>query len=148
MKTYKDYFVYRDMDEYVRGQKMKILICLSIVLLLTITGTWGCGTNTTTGTQRSPLEQAKLAYVDASIAYEATMNALVDLRSAHRITDAQWVQIDNLQTQVIRTTPLIKAGLRTWAATGQEPATYEINRNDMLTAVTALQSALAQAEAH
>jgi hypothetical protein len=71
--------------------------------------------------ERTPLEKAKLAYADGSLAYEFGMLAIVELRAARLVNDAQWSRVEQAQTVARQYAPLVRAGLDLWTATGQEP---------------------------
>jgi hypothetical protein len=94
---------------------------LGLVVMMVITA---CAPASVGGVQRSPLEKAKLAYADSSIAYEAGMEAIVAARSAHLVTDEQWAAVDKAQAVVRAVTPRWRAALTLWADSGTQPPSY------------------------
>lgn len=99
----------------MKTSALKFLSLVAIVVLVS-----SCGSSQ----QRSGLETAKLAYADASLAYEATMQSLVDLRAAHKVTDAQWQQVDYLQAKVQAAQPIVRGALTLWQSSGTQPVSY------------------------
>ena len=106
---------------------------LTIALAVIIAGTIGCASSA-----RSPLETAKLAYADAAFGYEAAMQSLTELRAAHRVTDAQWAEIDRVQHVVQTTAPQLRASLDLWEAIGTEPSSYQATQHSFTAAVAEL----------
>lgn len=94
--------------------------------------------------QRSPLETAKLAYADASLAYEAAMLSAQDARRAHLISDAQWTRVDQAQSIVQKYTPLIRSGLNLWTSTGAKPDSFDGSLSKMLGAVAEVSKVLSE----
>jgi predicted small lipoprotein YifL len=99
-------------------KRLPILACLAVLLILA-----GCGTSGTAS--RSPLESAKLAYADASIAYETAMTTAQNARAAHLVSDDQWKQIDRAQTDVRQYQRAVRDALNLWSSTGTKPPTYD-----------------------
>jgi len=83
------------------------------------------GCVTTHAPERTPLETAKLAYVDSSLAYEAGMLSVQDARAAHLVTDAQWQRVEAAQSEVRRYQPLVRSALQLWEANGAKPTSYD-----------------------
>lgn len=109
--------------------------------------------------ERTPLEKAKLAYIDGSLAYETAMSSLQDLRAVYvtnpdgspqldanglkipkYVTDAQWRQLNTAQGQVRRFAPLVRSGLDLWEVTGTEPSSLSGNLAKLLAAFAEVQS--------
>lgn len=72
---------------------------------------------------RSPLESAKLAYVDGALAYNIACDAVLDLREQGKLSDAQWRLFKQAQSRVRTTAPIVRAAIDLWEETGVEPAT-------------------------
>jgi hypothetical protein len=75
---------------------------------------------------RSPLEIARLSYVDASLVYEVTMRTVSDLRAARLLSDPQWSRVEHAQSVVRVLGPQVRAALDLWAVTGREPVDYSV----------------------
>lgn len=86
----------------------------------------------------SAYDQTSLAYVQASIAYEAVMPQLVAQRAAHRIDDAGWQKIDAAQKTIARVSPMIRTLLVVWQSTKTKPAILDVYTADLQKAVADL----------
>ncbi len=95
---------------------MRKISCALIVALFII----GCGAGT--APQRSAEETARLAYVDAALAYDVAMSALEDARDS--LTDGQRSRLNQVQVNVRRYAPNVRAMLDLWRAGGIEPAAF------------------------
>lgn len=105
-------------DKKVRSNA--VAVALVAVILIA-----GCGSSSGVTIERSPLESAKLAYVDASIAYETAMVTLQDLRRNRQLTDAQWARIDAAQHVVQQFAPMVEEALEVWQSSGSKPQTFD-----------------------
>lgn len=99
--------------------------------------------------QRTPLEDAELAYAQTSIAYEATMLSLQDARALGRATfpDSAWSRVEDLQKIVQRYTPNVRSLLNLWRTAGTKPATFDETLTKIADAGVELQKILASVTA-
>lgn len=75
--------------------------------------------------QLTALQQAELAYVESSIAYEAAQNVVVQARSQHLVSDGAWKIFDDAQIAVQNEAPKVRQMLTAWRATGTKPAGFD-----------------------
>lgn len=90
--------------------------------------------------QRSAIDQAKLTYADASLAYETAMLSLQDARRAHLVTDAQWSRVDQAQANVRTYAPLVRTALDLWEQSGSKPDSYAAALSKLLAAFAEVQA--------
>lgn len=105
---------------------------LVYTMLLAVVMVTGCPASS--APSRSPLEVAKIAYVDASYVYDSANDFIQTARAAGHVTDAQFARIQNDREQVRFLAPIIRRGLDAWAATGAKPADFDANYFKLLVA--------------
>lgn len=89
----------------------------------------------------SPYDQASLAYVQSSVAYEAIMPQIVAARAAHRIDDATWSRVDAAQRTIARVSPMVRTLLVVWKATRAKPAELETYVAELTRAIAEITAA-------
>lgn len=83
---------------------------------------------------RSPLEAAKLAYVDASYVYDSANELIQSARASGQINLAQYARVEAARAQVRVYAPIVRKGLDTWTATGAKPPTLDADTFKLLSA--------------
>ncbi len=119
-------------------RKTSVLAVLALIAIALS----GCATGN--GAARSQLETAKLTYADAGIAYEGVMTTLVELRAQHKITDAQWAEIDKAQRVARVVAPQLRATINLWESSGTKPPSYDqllVQFLSIIQTITAVQTA-------
>lgn len=89
----------------------------------------GCGTFSAMSGQRTALQDAELAYVEASIGFDAAADVITAARSQGRsaLSDASWAIFDSTQRTVAAAAPTVRAMLTSWRATGVKPSGFDAN---------------------
>lgn len=132
-----------------RTKQVNLISILGLAALLLVSSCAGLfptthGPDAGVAVQKSPLDQAKIWYVDGSIVYETSMATIQDLRAAHLVTDKQWADVDRAQVQVRTWAPVMRQALRVWESTGQKPADFESTKASLQAAYTTVQSVKAE----
>ena len=118
----------------MRVIRLPALVLLCIVLTLS-----GCVSTQPNTPPPSPYQRALIAYVEASIVYEAAVDMVVAARSGGLISDQQWEMAQRAAENVAGNAPKVRAMLAVWKVSGEKPGDYDAMFSALLAEIMKLQ---------
>ena len=89
--------------------------------------------------QKTPLEQAKLTYFDASLGYEVAMNSVSPACVSHQLSPEVCKSVGEAEKKVQQIAPVLAQLFQTWESTGTKPLTFDSTLQIFIQTIAQLQ---------